>query len=309
MTLRTAPLENTEGEKPFRDRRTGLIIFGCLSCVIGAFAGVSALLVPMSLMMLELVPKQPGVVPPDFRSIIILTGFYAIVAVLFIWIGVDSFRARRWIRPIIISIGWTWLIVGICGMASLYHSVPRAMEMFEMQSASGGAPVPRELKLVIAVSTVGMALFLYLVVPIAYLLFYSGKNVRATLEHYDPAMSWTERVPVQILGLSVGLVAAAASMLITAIYAIFPFFTRILTGVPAVVASIVIGLVFALSAVLVYRRRMSGWWLTMVLSMTISIRLVLRMNSAIQRRLYACCSAAVMGAACCATAIAREPFR
>lgn len=277
----SAPIQPAD----FKDRRTGLIIFGILSCLIGGFSALGALSLPFAIFASRMTPGSPT---PDLRSLIVAGIIYLSFATLFIWIGIDSFRAKRWVRPIVLSLGWTWLIMGICGMGMLIFTAPQMAEVMSASAtAQGGPPLPPTFATVVMVVMFVFSGLLYLALPIAYLLFYSGKNVRATLEHYDPNSSWTERVPVQILGLTVGLALAALAMLASMAYAVLPIFGTILVGLPAVIAFLVISAMFAFAAWLTYQRRLLGWWMTTILTIVLPISIIISMRRYTLAEIYA----------------------
>ncbi len=263
----------------FKDRRTGLVIFGILSCLIGGFAALGALAMPLALATSNMVPKTPGIPPPDLRSLIVGAIIYAAVAVLFVWIGVDSFRTKRWVRPIVLSVGWTWMILGVIGMAMLVFTAPQFIEMMDASTSAGGGPgMPAPFRTIMLVVMIATSFVIYLLLPAAYLLFYSGKNVKSTLEYFDPELSWTERVPVQVLGLSVGLALGAISTLASLPFAVLPVFGIVLTGLPAILGILLIAALLAWMAVLTYQQRMIGWWMTSIFTLLLPIGLIISLS-------------------------------
>lgn len=263
----------------FKDRRTGLVIFGILSCLIGGFAALGALAMPLALATSNMVPKTPGVPQPDARSMIVGAIIYVGIAVLFVWLGVDSFRTKRWVRPIVLTVGWTWLILGVCGMVMLAFTAPHLMDMMSASAAAQGGPgLPKQFGAIMFAVVIATSAVIYLLLPIAYLLFYSGRNVKATLEYFDPELSWTERVPVQVLGLSVGLALGAVSTLASMPFAVFPVFGMILTGLSAIFCILLVAALLAWAAVLTYQQRMIGWWMTTVLTIVLAIGLIISLS-------------------------------
>ncbi len=99
----------TSSPFPYKDRKTGLIIFGVLTMGIG---GLVALLVPLMIFSATMSTKELGsdqvgkIVGPAIA-------FYGLLAVVLIWLGIGSTMARRWARALLLIFSWTWLILGL----------------------------------------------------------------------------------------------------------------------------------------------------------------------------------------------------
>ena len=76
------------------------------------------------------------------------------------------------------------------------------------------------------------AAFFLVAVPIAFVVFYSRKDVAETVHHRDPLQRWTDRTPLPVLGASVVLALGSLYFLLVGLTnPVFPFFGRYLTGV------------------------------------------------------------------------------
>src|SRR5688572_1546336 len=194
------------------DRRGGLIAFGIVSILIGSLAGCFAMLTPLSLAMMSFAPTAAR--DDVIFDLIVVTVFYAAAATLFIWTGIGSIRCRRWVRPIVISLGWPTIIMGVLGLAGwlfFARDLPAVLAMAAQTSAQTpalapmpGPPAPPPAPAAFpssaglaAIMAVVLAVF-YLILPGAFLWFYSTQNVKRTLEAYDPRTSWTERAPLPV---------------------------------------------------------------------------------------------------------------
>ena len=93
----------------FDDRSLGLVIFGVIEILIGAFF---VLLVPLSLAAASLAGTA------DLPATVSAMFLYTVVAAVFIWLGVGSIRARRWACELTLSLSWIWLVTGICSIAA-----------------------------------------------------------------------------------------------------------------------------------------------------------------------------------------------
>ncbi len=84
-------IEDSSVDTPeFRDRSTGLFIFGFLQIALGCLA---ALMIPLMLLSLAVSPPSGGA---SAAQMIPAAGIYAMLAVVLVWLGVGSIRARRW---------------------------------------------------------------------------------------------------------------------------------------------------------------------------------------------------------------------
>ena len=276
------------------DRRTGLIVFGIFALVIGGLAACSAIFTPLMLLMAS--AMQPGAgapaggggggtiivhgTHPDPRRIPSAIMLYVVVAAAFIAGGIGSIRTRRWARPLMLSVGWTWLLVGVFGMVILAALLPSMREMMAASTgARPGAPAPPAGFADALVWITGAISFvMYIALPGIFLFFYSRRHVRRTLEHYDPAPGWADRAPVSVFTLAVALAVSGLFTLAMVTYGMFPLLGTMLTGLDAMVATVVTASVFLLSAYLVYRLRMSGWWLTMLISIVLPLAMIVSMQ-------------------------------
>ena len=274
------------------DRRTGLIVFGIFALVIGGLAACSAIFTPLMLLMAS--AMQPGAgapaagggtimvhgSQPDPRSIPSAVMLYVVVAAAFIAGGVGSIRTRRWARPLMLSVGWTWLLVGVFGMVILAALLPSMQEMMAPSAGAGPGPpaMPAGFTSALMWITGAISFVMYIVLPGIFLFFYSSRHVRATLEHYDPAPGWADRAPVSVFTLAVALAVSGLFTLAMVTYGMFPLFGTMLTGPAAMGATVATAGVFLLAAYLVYRLRMSGWWLTMLISVVLPLAMIVSMQ-------------------------------
>ncbi len=256
---------------PPHDRRTGLIVFGIFALVIGGLSSCVTILTPLGLLMAGAMPRTPGVPPPDLRSLVSAVVVYGVVAAAFIAGGIASIRARRWARPFMLSVSWTWLLIGVFGMVMWIALLP---SMRGMMTPAGGPAPPAAFQDTMIWIMSGVMVVLYLALPAAFILFYRSRHVRTTLEHYDPNSGWADRVPVSVFGLAVALAASALFTLPMIAYGVFPLFGAVLTGPAAIVAIVAVAAVLAVAAYLVFRLRMSGWWLTLLISIVMPVAMI-----------------------------------
>ncbi len=243
----------TTGEM-FKDRRGGLIFMGVLQIVIGA---VCALLVPLMLLSLFVARKgDPDAVGAPVAAMVTPVLVYGFGAAFFISMGIGSIRARRWCRAIMTVVSWIWLIVGLQALLLWILMIPTLRE----QMASSPVP-PGSTFIRFFVMFVGAVLgVLYIVLPALFAAFYSGRNVKATCEYYDPQPRWTDRCPLPVLAVIVLLMYGMVSLPMMLAYGVVPFFGILVTGVPAVIVLLAgIALLFVVVR-WVYRLSVAGWW-------------------------------------------------
>lgn len=242
----------------FKDRRRGLVLFGAVSIVIGALCAALALMGPLALLLIDLAPVSE-VRAADPRGILLSVFLYLALAVLFVWLGIGSMKARRWVRPIMLVVAWTWLICGVLAVGFWIVFLPDFQASLAA-AGSGAEDLPRGSVALAAAIVSAFLIGGYLVLPALFVAFYQSRHVRATLELRDPVERWTDRCPAPVLGLSLGLGYSALTCLMALVYGVVPVFGAILTGVPAAAVILATSGALAVLARATYRRSMAAWW-------------------------------------------------
>jgi hypothetical protein len=103
----------------YKDRSTGLMVFGILTLLLGCLAG---LFVSLMLVGQMAAAKAPNAPPANYAAILPAIGIYGGLAVALIWLGIGSIMARRWARALLLIFSWSWLIMGICMTAVMPFS-------------------------------------------------------------------------------------------------------------------------------------------------------------------------------------------
>ena len=247
--------------RDFKDRRTGLVVFGILSIVAGGFCGLLALVTPVMVLAASAMPQQQPSM--SVRDAIIGCLTYALLSAIFVSAGIGSVRIRRWARPVMLIVGWTWLLAGIVGGAMWALMAP---DLFDaMSTAAQGQALPPGFHTMVIV--VGAAFFLIFMIALPSILigFYQSRHVLRTLEVFDPVPRWTDRCPITVLGLSLGLAYAAIMLLFMLGYPALPVFGFVVTGAGAMALYAALALVMAWLAWETYRLRPIGWWGSLIL--------------------------------------------
>jgi hypothetical protein len=252
----------------YRDRGTGLVVFGVAQIILGLLAALVVPLIALSAFIARLAPG--GTMP--FAQVISGAIFYAFIAALLLALGIGSVRMKRWARALTLVTSCYWLILGTLGTVWLTAALPVAMKtaLAQAQRTSAETSSPEittgVMAVIITVMIVFFALFL-VVVPIAFVIFYSRDDVAETCRHRDPVARWTDRAPLPVLGASVAFFALSLRGLITGVTApMFPFFGHYLTGIPAAAVLLAFAALDLYLAVALLRLRLSGWWIAIITS-------------------------------------------
>ncbi|NLS95426.1 MAG: hypothetical protein GXX96_25075 [Planctomycetaceae bacterium] len=247
--------EQPSAAPSFRDRSAGLVAFGVIQILMGIFC---VMMIPF--MLLSVVVGPAAGAATDVWTMIPAAGFYAVLAVAALWLGIGSILARRWARALTLVLAWMVLVMGIVTMILMGIWMPGIMA----EAAAQDPRLPPEAMIIMQVVMLGTMGCMYLVMPGAFVAFYRSPHVKATCEFRDPHVRWTDKCPLPVLALSLMLGFGAVSMVFTLGYGAIPFFGVILKGVPAVVVILGFILLFAYLAWAVYKLKMSAWVTTLL---------------------------------------------
>ena len=202
---------------------------------------------------------------------------YGFIAAVLLALGIGSVQAKRWARALTLITSWYWLIMGALVTVLLTVVLPVTVRaaLAQMKQTGSDAPSPEVSTAVMAVVLTLMIVFLaffLIVVPIAFVIFYSRKDVAETCRRRDPVERWTDRTPLPVLGASVVFFTGAMYLSLTGLtMPMFPFFGRYLTGIGASVCFLTLAAVDVYLAVAMFRLRSVGWWIAVL---TVPIRVL-----------------------------------
>ena len=176
---------------PLKDTYTGLIVFGILEIVAGAFC---ALLIPLSLLGQIAAAKKTA---HDFNAAMALPTVvtFSALAIGLIWLGIGSAMARRWARALLLCFGWIGLCTGVIALAAVIPALSTLDQTLQQQ----GQTLQPGLLLVMKIVMVATVSILYIVIPGALVLFYRRPAVKLTCEARDPVERWTDRCPLPVV--------------------------------------------------------------------------------------------------------------
>jgi hypothetical protein len=254
-------------EKPFRDRSTGLVIFGIAQIILGLLVG---LMVPFAALGVFMSRLAAGGASMRLGQFVSSMAIYAFAAATLFCLGIGSVQMRRWAHALTLVVSWYWMFSGALITVLLTAVLPVTVRSLLQAQAPGASEQSTQVStavmaMILTIIIVFIALFL-VVVPIAFVLFYSMKDVAETCRHRDPKPRWTDHVPLPVLGASVILTGQALYLLLTGVTTpLFPFFGRYLHGVAAFTGfSIVAGLDIYV-AIAMFRLSATGWWTAIII--------------------------------------------
>jgi hypothetical protein len=246
----------TQPEPEFRDRSTGLVLFGIAEIMLG---GLCALAVPLVLIGQIFARRGPDMPHPP--SILPVFAIYATAAVTLIWLGIGSILARRWARTLLLCLSGTGLGVGAIGSVFFAFIMPR---IFENISERSPHPLEPAALAVMKVVMIGTITLIYIVIPGVLFLFYRSPHVKRTCEVRDPVERWTDRCPPAVLSLC--LLYALGSVVVLGMlggYRALPFFGMVLTGWARSLFAILLAGLLMYMARGMYLLRMRAWWVAL----------------------------------------------
>lgn len=244
----------------FKDRKGGLVFFGIIHILLGGLSILMTLIMLLS-MIVSANTEINATHPLNLNMMIPAILFYVLVAVWFIWMGIGSIKAKRWARAIILISSWFWLISGVSTILFMYVIMP---DMYANMGESGELPQTAVFVIKIIMNSF-MAIFFF-VIPGAFVLFYGGKNVKATCEFRDPKIRWTDKCPLPVLGLTLLLgLGALFSFGGGFYYKIIPFFGNIINGNLATVLLFGISILLGFLTWGVYRLKIKALWGSVIL--------------------------------------------
>jgi hypothetical protein len=175
----------------YKDRSTGLTVFGIATILLG---GACGMMVPLMIAVQAMAAKTTGI-PPNYQSAAFAAGLYGMIAVVMVWLGYGSIMARRWARTLLLIFAGSWLLMGVISMAFMVIMMPQIMESVRLSQPPGQPQLPEAaFSLVMGLMFVIMGV-IFLVLPGIWALFYRSPHVKATCEARDPVERWTDRCP------------------------------------------------------------------------------------------------------------------
>jgi hypothetical protein len=240
----------------FLDRSTRLTIFGILSVLVGAVALLFGLLYLLIPFMGNLLPEDLAEAI-DWRSAVIGWLTYSMLGAIFVWAGLGSIRRRRWVRSVMLTVSWSWLLFGVLlvvmSWLTLDHILAQALEQ-------SGASISERAVFIVKAAILTFECLFGVLLPALFVAAYRDQDLLLTCQAHDPNPGWADRCPPTVLGLSLGLGACAVLGLPIALRAEAPLFGQLVRGWPAVLLTLGMSVFCAYLARAIYRQREAGFW-------------------------------------------------
>lgn len=235
-----------------RDRTTLLLVGGLVLLLLGFIALMVTFFLVVNILALSRVPETERASGMTVAQIVPALLLFAGSGTACSILGLGALLRRKWFEPLLAVFAWAWLFLGLLNALVASRILP-------LVSPYGPERVPgTELA---SFKTIGTVLLVVdFVVPGLLLFLFTGRHIKATLETHDREARWTDRVPTDLLGLSVFVGSWALVMLISSFQAVLPVGGSILTSDRAVFVCLASALVIGATAIGLFKRRPVAWW-------------------------------------------------
>ncbi len=261
MPLPQPPGDLVPQNPEYRDRSTGLVVFGIIEIVVGLFA---ALGIPFLLIGIVVSRKAMGGALPWGNYVVSIVS-YGFIAAAMITLGIGCIRAQRWARDLTLVVSWIWLVVGVLITISMTVALPTAFAAgFKAAQASNpnAGPVSPAIMAVVLTFVIAFMAVFAIVLPIIFLFFFRREDVQETCRRRDPVPRWTEHCPLPVLALSLLFALGAGYYLLLSVTVpMMPFWGRYLVGIPGGIACFLLAGLEVYLAIAFFRLWMIGWWI------------------------------------------------
>jgi hypothetical protein len=259
QTAANLPIEDAS-VPAYKDRSTGLVVFGIMTLLLGCLAG---LFVPLTLFGLLMAAKAPNAPPQNHAAIMPVIVIYGGLAMMLIWLGIGSIKSRRWARALLLIFSWSWLIMGIFMTVVTPFFMSKVFANLPPDAKMGQPAMPPAA---ITGMIVGMTIFFgifFVLMPALWTFFYGSRHVKATCEARDPVTRWTDACPLPVLVFCLWTWLAVPMMLVWPLtgQAVMPCFGIFVSGLPGALFCVVVAVIWGMAGWWLYRLEARGWWL------------------------------------------------
>lgn len=269
-------------DKGAKGWKIGLAIMGAIQILFGVVFAFMAISTAVFVVASRFI-KTEGLVFFGSGMVAWVVVFYLLFAVASIVVGVGTIRARRWARALVLISSWIWLIMGIAGFLIYLITMPEMMKNFP-----AAPPGMESFSSFMTGSMIAISGFFYVLLPGCFVIFFRNKNVKALCEARDPKPCWTDRCPLPVLALSLFTGLTALSMFwMVSLGGLFPFFGKVLSGVPGIGLTIILMGLTGYFAWGLYKLKLSAWWGTVVTYSIFMISTILTFGSMDMAEIYA----------------------
>jgi hypothetical protein len=254
----------------YKDRSLGLTIFGVLTILLGALCG---LMVPMMFLGQVMNARNPNAPANSLAMLLPGLVMYSSLAVALIWLGIGSFKARRWARALLLIFAWSWLVVGVIATTAMMVLFPQLLANIKVNMPAGQQGVPAEAIVSIMIFTGLILGFIFILLPAVWVFFYSSRHVKATCEARNPVPGWTDACPLPVLAMSLWLWFAVPMLALmpVAYHGVVPCFGIFLNGAPGGLIYLTLAAVWAWAAWRLYHLDVRAWWVVLLVLLLFSV--------------------------------------
>jgi len=164
----------------FKNRKTGLVVFGIFLVICGIGCAISFLYRAIITIVLPVLDHNFAL---STTNTLLFTFFsFGFTTIWLIWTGIGSIKARRWARTLILFSSWIYPICrGIGGFVSLF-------KLSYMYFNTG------DISAIFYIVSL-LTMIFNLIIPVIFILFYGNKNVKATCQFIDSDTRWNDKCP------------------------------------------------------------------------------------------------------------------
>ena len=229
----------------------GIVAVGLGVCLVGL-----GLLHPLLPLMTGMVAGEQ---PLDAHAVWMGLLLYVSFGGVMIWAGVGSVRRRRWVRPIMLFVSGTWLIVGVFVLLLVLWVLDDLLLVAGGEALRSSPAIAVVARWVAIGFTVGGGVLL----PILFFWAYRDPEIQTACDRHDPRPSWSDRCPSTVLMMSIALLATAVFSLPMILRPVVPLFGRLVTGPVGLLALLGGVALCCWLAWSTYRLERRGWWATL----------------------------------------------
>jgi hypothetical protein len=248
----------------YKDRRGWLIAFGVVEILIACFFLLMTIMTALVIPSMPQRPGQPSVPSGMFYGI---ACFYLMIAAFFIAAGIGSIRRKNWARIAMIVASSIWLAFGVLGTVMTIVIMPMVMKQQQaVLQQNQTAQLPPNFLNIVMVTTAIFQVLMMVLLPLVFLLFYCGKNVKATCRASAGQASSGRTFPIPIIILVVWFGFSALCLVVAAVWLpLAVVFGLLIHGIAGRVIFLAYAAAYGYCAWSFYKLRVEGWWLAVFL--------------------------------------------
>ena len=243
--------------RPYPDRSGWVIAAGAVEILMG----LGCLLLAAAVVFTSLNPAhvQQARVQPSVVGVVLTVGTYLLLAACFLVAGIGSVRRRNWARIMMLTGSGIWLAFGVFSDLLVLFLVPKIMAALPSSS--------HQAQHLIFAVMIAAGIFAGILLPSAFLLFYTRKSVKATfLSRRATAAGEPPRVESKSAAFPIPLVVPVVfeALGVTTVFYILVLpallaFGFIIHGWKAVVIALAYSVFSGIAAWLIYKKSVAGW--------------------------------------------------